>query len=251
VADELPTSPELFDLDELLAGLEPARREQAENLLIEALCSVDEDDEETVEKTAEASGRADRERPEQSPALVSAPSVELQQKMSAHAAQLVRDSGFLGDGSKPLSPEESMEAFMRITALLNSDQGMQKMLAQAVSPEDLARLSQRGGEVSQGEEGYSGLHKILGWPELVQGSVFVEAQYVTSGLEAGDHGPPDKEKEAAARAGIKDWRRLFQVDTDGYAEIMWGDAGTLYFLIKKDDLATGRFDNIWFSWQCH
>lgn len=247
-AEELPTSLELFDLDELLAELEPDRQEQAEKIMFDVLYELDED--QTEEQAEEAPGQG---RPEQSPPPEGLPSVELQQKMSTHAAKLIRESGLLGDGSKALNPEESMEAFMRITALINSDQGMQKLLAEAMpgEPEAQDGLGRRGEDDDPGGTGYSGLHKILGWPELVQGSVFWEAQYATSGLEPGKGRGLDEEKERALRAGVKDWRLLLQVDTDGNAEMMWGDAGTLYFLIKKDDLAAGNFDQAWFSWQCH
>jgi uncharacterized protein YwqG len=31
---------------------------------------------------------------------------------------------------------------------------------------------------------------------------------------------------------------------------MWGDAGMLYYWIRKQDLAEDRFDRIWMALQC-
>jgi uncharacterized protein YwqG len=30
----------------------------------------------------------------------------------------------------------------------------------------------------------------------------------------------------------------------------WGDSGRLYWLIRRDDLAAGRFEQATFTWQC-
>lgn len=144
-----------------------------------------------------------------------------------------------------------MEAFRQITELINSDPEMRRLTAEA------ARQTGQTGWRPPKEDGprdnakYSGRHKILGWPNLVQGSVFFEAQHAVSGLDLGEYERPNQANIKAVEAGAKDWLLLLQVDTDSNSEIMWGDLGTLYFLIKKDDLAALRFDNIWFSWQCH
>lgn len=159
-------------------------------------------------------------------------------------------------------------------------------------------------------------HKLLGWPDLIQGSIFWEAQLASNGVSFGPpegyeisnadgptaiyltsrfsiidkllefflgepdiirdgnimevqseglhEAPPvmtppapgnfmryDDEKVAELEPGIRDWILLFQLDTDAAADMMWGDVGTVYFTIKKDDLAARRFENAWFSMQCH
>ena len=38
---------------------------------------------------------------------------------------------------------------------------------------------------------------------------------------------------------------------DDKLEIMFGDAGTIYFYIKEDDLKNCNFDNIWCILQCY
>jgi uncharacterized protein YwqG len=46
------------------------------------------------------------------------------------------------------------------------------------------------------------------------------------------------------------WLLLAQIQSDGTANMMWGDLGTLYWLIRPDDLAARRFDAAAFTWQC-
>lgn len=46
------------------------------------------------------------------------------------------------------------------------------------------------------------------------------------------------------------WTMLLQLDSDRDLGWCWGDAGSLYFWIPSDDLATGRFDRVWTILQC-
>ncbi|WP_425396605.1 DUF1963 domain-containing protein [Aeoliella sp.] len=47
----------------------------------------------------------------------------------------------------------------------------------------------------------------------------------------------------------EDWRLLLQLFEVG--DMMWGDAGVLYWFIHKDDLRSGRLDRVWMVTQCH
>ena len=50
----------------------------------------------------------------------------------------------------------------------------------------------------------------------------------------------------------KEWILLFQmstVETDNY-ELMFGDCGSIYFWIRKEDLEECRFDKVWLVLQC-
>ena len=60
------------------------------------------------------------------------------------------------------------------------------------------------------------------------------------------------EEEAEVLQCAKDWTLLLQLGTltKGDWELMWGDCGSLYFYIRKEDLKNCRFDRIWFSLQC-
>ncbi len=46
------------------------------------------------------------------------------------------------------------------------------------------------------------------------------------------------------------WQLLLQVDTDDDADMMWGDVGKLYFLMRPADLEAGNFGEVGFTWQC-
>jgi hypothetical protein len=46
------------------------------------------------------------------------------------------------------------------------------------------------------------------------------------------------------------WILLAQIDTDADANMMWGDCGTLYWLIRPEDLAARRFEEAKLTWQC-
>ncbi|MFF7690270.1 YwqG family protein [Streptomyces syringium] len=48
----------------------------------------------------------------------------------------------------------------------------------------------------------------------------------------------------------KGWTLLAQIDTDSDADMMWGDCGALYWLIRPEDLAELRFDRAMFTMQC-
>jgi uncharacterized protein YwqG len=83
-------------------------------------------------------------------------------------------------------------------------------------------------------------HKLLGHPEPIQDAMETECATVTNGIHRGD----------AKGATKYDWRLLMQVDTDDAANMMWGDAGMLYFWIRDQDLRARRFDKTWMILQC-
>lgn len=77
--------------------------------------------------------------------------------------------------------------------------------------------------------------KLLGWPDLIQGSVYEECAAALKDSHAWD------------------WKLLFQLDTvtDGDFELMFGDSGRIYFCIREDDLEKKNFNNIWTILQCY
>jgi uncharacterized protein YwqG len=58
------------------------------------------------------------------------------------------------------------------------------------------------------------------------------------------------ELEIASESETHEWVLLAQIDSDHEAGMMWGDVGTLYWLIRRDDLATAQLDAARFTWQC-
>jgi uncharacterized protein YwqG len=93
-------------------------------------------------------------------------------------------------------------------------------------------------------------HQLLGFARPVQDVMEMECQLVSHGITFGR-----RRKEAARvkelEAGARDWRLLFQVESDGNAKMMWGDAGCLYFWIRDQDLRDARFERTWTLFQCH
>jgi uncharacterized protein YwqG len=79
--------------------------------------------------------------------------------------------------------------------------------------------------------GQAPLHQLGGYAWPVQGDV----EYEIAGPDAGQP---------------RDWIPLAQFDSDDAADMMWGDTGMLYWLIRPDDLAARRFDRAAFTWQC-
>ena len=50
-------------------------------------------------------------------------------------------------------------------------------------------------------------------------------------------------------AETQQWILLFQLDSDDELNTMWGDVGTLFFMIRKTDLAARDFDKAWMELQ--
>ena len=93
-------------------------------------------------------------------------------------------------------------------------------------------------------------HHLFGYSSNVQGDMQLEAQLVTNGLYCGDATGYEDPRAEELRAGASDWILLLQLDSDRDADLMWGDAGYLYYWIRAEDLAAGRFDRVWMSLQC-
>ncbi len=70
-------------------------------------------------------------------------------------------------------------------------------------------------------------------------------------MRRSEHGRPACRRAVAGlQAGAADWVMPAQVDSDDDVGSMWGDAGKLYFAIRRQDLAAGAFDRTWLVLQC-
>lgn len=78
----------------------------------------------------------------------------------------------------------------------------------------------------------------------------LEAQLVTNGIYCGDEAGYKDPRVPSLEPGVKDWRLLFQFDTDDDLGVMWGDCGTVYFWVREDDARAGSFANVWLILQC-
>lgn len=86
-------------------------------------------------------------------------------------------------------------------------------------------------------------HRIGGYALPVQGQVEPEGAQVL-------HPGSDEEAEAARKDLATRLVLLAQIDSDARTQMGWGDAGRLYWLISRDDLAARRFEKATFTWQC-
>lgn len=94
-------------------------------------------------------------------------------------------------------------------------------------------------------------HQIGGFPNPIQGdSMEKEAQLVSNGLYCGDSSGYNDPRARVLSSDSKEWLLLLQVDTDEKAGMMWGDAGMLYFWIRKTDLECRDFSKVWMILQC-
>jgi uncharacterized protein YwqG len=97
----------------------------------------------------------------------------------------------------------------------------------------------------------AGNHHLFGHSDNVQGDMQLEAQLVTNGLYCGDPSGYNDPRAKELEAGADDWLLLLQLDSDGTADVLWGDVGMLYFWIRRQDLQEQRFDKVWMTMQCH
>lgn len=90
-------------------------------------------------------------------------------------------------------------------------------------------------ELRHERAGASPCHQLGGFPLPIQGDEMeAECERMFGDRRAGAGG---------------DWRLLLQMDSDG--DLMWGDAGMLYFWVREQDARAGRFDNVWLVLQCY
>jgi uncharacterized protein YwqG len=95
-----------------------------------------------------------------------------------------------------------------------------------------------------------GRHQLLGLPNEIQNPMELECQLASNGLYVGDPSGYQDIRARAHKDGAADWRLLFQMDSDENTGVMWGDVGTIYYWIRKQDLAVKRFDKTWLILQC-
>ncbi|MGW1893934.1 YwqG family protein [Streptomyces sp. NPDC002004] len=88
----------------------------------------------------------------------------------------------------------------------------------------------------------SSVHQLGGHADPEQDEV--ESEVAHGVLGSPPWNDPRIEEEALR------WVLLAQFGSDDDAGMMWGDCGSLYWLIRPEDLAERRFDRAMFTWQC-
>lgn len=94
-------------------------------------------------------------------------------------------------------------------------------------------------------------HQVGGLPYPVQGDAMeLECQLASNGLYCGDPSGYKDPRAEALKSGAARWRLLFQFDSDDDLDVMWGDAGTIYYWIDESAARSGNFTNPWLILQC-
>lgn len=94
----------------------------------------------------------------------------------------------------------------------------------------------------EGADGESG-SQLLGWADWVQYSDVPKFEKIYRSGKADD---------TQLKNAPHEWLLLLQLDPIYYKnfELMYGDSGSLYVYIRKEDLLARRFDKTYFTWQC-
>ena len=92
--------------------------------------------------------------------------------------------------------------------------------------------------------------KLLGHADQIQNSdLGLESQVAFEKIEHPGNIYTSRTLDSQRKAAA-DWTLLFQLGSDDNANMMWGDAGCLYFMIRRQDLAAARFDAVYTIGEC-
>jgi uncharacterized protein YwqG len=78
----------------------------------------------------------------------------------------------------------------------------------------------------------------------------LESQLASNGVYVGTPEGYASEEAKQLESGANDWKLLFQFDSDGDLDIMWGDCGMIYFWVQQQKSTINQFDNCWLILQC-
>ncbi len=87
-------------------------------------------------------------------------------------------------------------------------------------------------------------HQLLGSSRDVQGPVLEEIPYWFDQVFA-----DTRDRYSASERAGEDWVLLAQFDAREH--VMFGDAGSLYYVMPRADLEARRFDRVFGIMQCH
>ena len=96
-----------------------------------------------------------------------------------------------------------------------------------------------------GDGSGTGCHRLLGYPQLLEGDVREECALASEGTydQDLDGRAMDRAREVAVKASS--WIMLLQVDRDTECGIDWRDRGMLYIMIERERLLERKFDQSW------
>lgn len=94
-------------------------------------------------------------------------------------------------------------------------------------------------------------HRIDGYPNTIQGDMYLQCELVTNGLYCGNSTGYEHPLRKELEPNVKDWQLLLQLDSEDDLGYMWGDSGRLYFWIREQDCRNKAFDKVWAILQCY
>ena len=86
-------------------------------------------------------------------------------------------------------------------------------------------------------------HRLLGYPFQMQDDMQLLCQMASLRVKQWTH--LDEEAKASIKTGALEWVHLLQIDTDEYAQITWGESGSLSYWIKQADVRRRDFAGCW------
>lgn len=95
----------------------------------------------------------------------------------------------------------------------------------------------------------SAVFKLLGYADLMQGSIIEECEMVSEGIYCGKPAKLNEKKLKSIKEKSRDWVLLAQFGTLS-DDVMFGDSGAIYYYIRRQDLERRDFDSIHLSLQC-
>jgi hypothetical protein len=87
------------------------------------------------------------------------------------------------------------------------------------------------------------IHRVLGYCSELQGDPYLQAHMYSTGRTF-DGWQRNGARERALQREATQWRLLLQIDSTP-GDLLCQDGGYFYFLIRADDLAARRFDQVW------
>jgi Domain of unknown function (DUF1963) len=110
--------------------------------------------------------------------------------------------------------------------------------------QDRLVVAQAGSKSGDDELELAARHRFLGHPDQIQGDLQDEAAAAAEVLQDDSTAPNDSLQAST-------WKLLLQVDSDDALDVMWGDGGTIYFMIRHEDLQRLNFDRVVVTFQCN
>jgi uncharacterized protein YwqG len=92
-------------------------------------------------------------------------------------------------------------------------------------------------------------HQLLGFAHGITGDPALDCQNALGGVYRRGRPGFDAARAREVEAGAGEWRLLLELASDDEADMSWSDVGSLYFMLRDEDLRARRFDHAWMTLQ--